>query len=203
MLRRTRWLALALAAMLALICALPALAEETPMEFQTMVGKLMAEGHEPALIASAAMRLLFERDDASLCDIETDRKARDNGGYRRMLITIGRRQGAAPNHIVSAVAGRANIPGGRIGKIEIYDDYSVIAIPADAMDEVLDSMYGAKVCGRPVKARAFTEKPQGSRHSSVHGQHGHGRDMSRRSFSGGRGDSHARSQHKPFSRRRG
>ena len=136
------------------------LGEDIPMDFQAMVGRLMAEGHEPALIASAAMRLLFERDDASLCDIETDRKARDNGGYRRMLITIGRRQGAAPNHIVSAVAGRANIPGGRIGKIEIYDERAIVGISSDIAEAVARAMEGATICDVPVSAKLLPDKPR-------------------------------------------
>ena len=59
-----------------------AMGEEVPMAFQTMVGRLMAEGHEPAMIASVAVRLLFERDGAQLADIEIDHKSRDGGQYR-------------------------------------------------------------------------------------------------------------------------
>jgi hypothetical protein len=59
-----------------------ALTEDIPMAFKTMVGKLMSEGHEPALIASAAMQLCFQRDDAGLVDIEFDRKTEGGQLYR-------------------------------------------------------------------------------------------------------------------------
>ena len=135
-----------------------ALGEETPMAFQTMVGKLMAEGHAPALIASAAVRLLFQRDDSALADIELDHKAKDGAKYRKLLLSAGRRQGVAPNHIVSCVAGRANIPGGQIGKIEIFDDRSVLGVPAERAEAIARAMEGATICGVPVTTKLLSDK---------------------------------------------
>ncbi len=136
-----------------------ALSEEVPMEFRTMVGKLMAEGHEPALIASAAMQLCFQRDDAGLVDIELDRKADDGRLYRKLFLSIGRRQKVAPNHIVSAIAGRANIRGSEIGKIEIYDERTVVGVPSDRAAAIERAMQGATICGYPVRARLSSERP--------------------------------------------
>ena len=139
-----------------------ALTEETPMEFQAMVGRLMAEGHEPALIASAAVRMLFERDDSSLADIELDHKSKDGAKFRKLLLSAGRRQGVAPNHVVSCVAGRANIPGGMIGKIEIYDDQAIVGVPAERAEAIAKAMEGATLCGVPVTARLLPDKPAAS-----------------------------------------
>lgn len=136
-----------------------ALGGDIPMEFQTMVGKLMAEGHQPAMIASAAMRLCFARDEAGLTDIQRDRKADDGLLYRKLVINIGRRQKLAPNHVVSAVAGRANIPGSEIGKIEIYDEKTVVGVPADRADDIAKAMQGATICGQPVRAKLSDERP--------------------------------------------
>ncbi len=136
-----------------------ALGEEIPMEYQVMVGRLMAEGHEPALIASAAMRLCFQRDEAELMDIELDRKADGGRLYRKLILGIGRRQKVAPNHIVSAVADRANLPGEQIGKIEIYDEKTLVGIPAERAEAVERAMQGATICGMPVKAHLSPEKP--------------------------------------------
>ena len=135
------------------------LGEDIPMEFQTMVGKLMAEGHQPALIASAAMRLCFAQDDAALQDIAFDRKTADGRLYRKLIIGIGLRQRVAPNHIVSAVAGRANIRGGDIGKIEIYDEKTLVGIPAERAEAVEKAMQGATICGVPVRVKLATERP--------------------------------------------
>ena len=135
-----------------------ALGLDIPMEYQTMVGRLMAEGQEPAMIASAALRLLFERDETGLVDIELDHRAQGGKAYRRLLITAGRRQGVAPNHIVSCVAGRAGIPGGMIGKIEIYDERAIVGIPADKAEAVARAMEGATLCGAPVQVKLLPEK---------------------------------------------
>jgi ATP-dependent RNA helicase DeaD len=113
-----------------------ALTEDIPMAFKTMVGKLMSEGHEPALIASAAMQLCFQRDDAGLVDIEFDRKTEGGQLYRKLFLSIGRRQKVAPNHIVSAIAGRANVRGSEIGKIEIYDERTVAGVPAERAEAI-------------------------------------------------------------------
>ena len=136
-----------------------ALAEETPMAFQVMVGKLMAEGHEPAMIASAALRLCFTRDESGLTDIEADRKTDGGRLYRKLILSIGRRQKVAPNHIVSAVAGRANLPGAQIGKIEIYDERTVVGVPAEKAEAIERAMQGATICGLPVKAKLSGERP--------------------------------------------
>ncbi len=135
-----------------------ALEDDIPMAFQTMVGRLMAEGHAPALIASAAVRLLFERDDSSLADIELDHKSHDGKAYRKLMLSAGRRQGVAPNHIVSCVAGRANIPGGQIGKIEIYDDRSIVGVPAERAEAIAKAMAGATLCGAPVTAKLLPDR---------------------------------------------
>ncbi|MBR6218951.1 MAG: DEAD/DEAH box helicase, partial [Clostridia bacterium] len=136
-----------------------ALSGDIPMEFQTMVGKLMAEGHEPAMIASAALSLCFARDEAGLTDIQYDRKADDGRLYRKLIISIGRRQNIAPNHVVSAVAGRANIPGSVIGKIEIYDDKTVVGVPAERASDIAKAMQGATICGQSVRAKLSDERP--------------------------------------------
>jgi len=136
-----------------------ALAQEIPMEFQTMVGKLMAEGFQPALIASAALQLCFQRDETGLSDIAFDRKADDGQLYRKLMLSIGRRHKVAPNHIVSAIAGRANIPGALIGKIEIYDEKTVVGVPAEQAEAIERAMQGATICGIPVRARLSVERP--------------------------------------------
>ncbi len=135
-----------------------ALGAEIPMEFQTMVGKLMAEGHEPAMIASAAMQLCFQRDEEGLVDIEFDRKTDGGRLYRKLLLNIGRRQKVAPNHIVSAIAGAANIRGSEIGKIEIYDERTVVGVPAERAEAIERAMQGASICGQAVQARLSSER---------------------------------------------
>ncbi len=136
-----------------------ALDGEIPMEFQAMVGKLMAEGAEPAVIASAAAMLAFRRDDAALSDIAVDRKADGGRLYRKLILSVGRSRRVAPNHIVSAIAGRANIRGSEIGKIEIYDERTVVGVPAEKAEAIEAAMQGASILGIPVEAKLSAELP--------------------------------------------
>ena len=68
MLRPNRWLALVLAVVLALIFAMPALAEETPADYNRNVPQLLHEGH---LYATAAVLV-----DASNGDVLFAKNAR-------------------------------------------------------------------------------------------------------------------------------
>ena len=124
-----------------------------------LVSELMERGYDLTMVAAAAFDLCFARDDSALQDIIVERKSAANGLYRKLMLNVGRRQKVAPNHIVSAIAERTCIRGSQIGKIEIYDDKTVVGIPADLAEDVAKSMEGAKICGIPVLVYLTTEKP--------------------------------------------
>lgn len=67
-------------------------------------------------------------------------------------LSIGRNQHVAPAHIVSSVASAADIRGSEIGKIEIFDEHTIVGIPADLAQTVVSAMDGAKINGFTVKA---------------------------------------------------
>ena len=123
-----------------------------------LAGELMERGYDLTMVAAAAFDLAFARDDSALQDIVVERRSASGGQYRKMMLSIGRRQRVAPNHIVSAVAEQANIRGSMIGKIEIYDDKTLVGIPSDLAEEVVHAMEGAKICGQSVYARLLSEK---------------------------------------------
>jgi len=131
--------------------------------YTEMVSSLLDSGCDLQMIAAAAMQLAFQKDELNLQDIVVERKTAQNGGmYRKLIINIGRRQKVAPNHIVSAIAERANIPGREIGKIEIYDERTIVGVPADRADEIAYSMRGLKINGCPTKTQLSREKAQAS-----------------------------------------
>ncbi len=135
--------------------------------YTEMVNMLLEKGYSLFDIAAAALQMNFSDQEIRIADIKQERKQygkRSDTDFSRILIDIGRSSHAAPNHIVASLTERSPLHGSDIGKIEIYDDYSVVAIPSASVDEVLDRMYGAKVCGRPVKTSVLEEK----RHSQPH-----------------------------------
>ena len=125
-----------------------------------LVCSLMERGYDLSAIAAAAFDLCFACDESALTDITVERKTAANGQYRKMLLNVGRRQKIAPNHIVSAVAERAGIRGSQIGKIEIYDERTIVGIPASQAEQIVHAMEGLKICGYPVMARLLNDKPQ-------------------------------------------
>lgn len=136
-----------------------------------LVGDLLERGYDLSAIAAAAFDLCFARDESALADIVVERKAAVNGQYRKMILSVGRRQKIAPNHIVSAVAERANIRGSQIGKIEIYDERTIVGIPAVQAEQIVHSMEGLKICGYPVMARLLADKPQEHRSTRSADEH--------------------------------
>lgn len=132
------------------------------MVYADMVNYLLQKGYSLFDIAAAALQMNFSEKEIKIADIKQERKQygkKADVDFSKIVIDIGRSSHAAPNHIVASITERSLLHGADIGKIEIFDDYSVVSVPSESMEDVIDRMYGAKVCGRPVKTRAFEEKP--------------------------------------------
>ena len=128
--------------------------------YNNMVNMLLSEGYSLFDIASAALQMNFSEKEIRINDIKAERKQYSKNGhtdFSKIMLNIGRASRVAPNHILASITERSMLHGSDIGKIEIYDDWSVVAVPSVSVDEVLDKMYGAKVCGRPVKASIYEE----------------------------------------------
>lgn len=141
---------------------LETITEGVSESYQAMVSEMLEAGCDLQMIAAAAMQTAFKKDELSLEDIAFERKSASGGMYRKIIISIGRRQKVAPNHIVSAVAERAHIPGKDIGKIEIYDERTVVGVPADRAEEIVRSLKGLKINGCDTHSRLSAEKPSAS-----------------------------------------
>ena len=53
--------------------------------------------------------------------------------------------------IQRALAGEANIPGSRIGKIEIRDSFSIVEVQSDVADQVIRAVNGTTMKGRSLR----------------------------------------------------
>jgi len=124
-----------------------------------LITDLLDKGYDLTMVAAAAFDLCFSRDESALQDIVVERKVTMNGQYRKMALNIGRRAKIAPNHVVSAVAEKACIRGSAIGKIEIYDEKTVVGIPAEQAEEIVQALDGLKICGIAVDVHLMADKP--------------------------------------------
>ena len=91
-------------------------------------------------------------------DRDADRRNDDPRGGRswdrvRLFIGTGRAAGLRPGDIVGAIANEAGVPGSAIGAIEIADAFSLVEVPADAADLVIEALRSTKIRGKRVNVR--------------------------------------------------
>ena len=71
----------------------------------------------------------------------------------RIFIDAGREAGIAPRDLVGAIANESGLPGRDIRGIEITDRFSIVEVPEEAADHVIESLNGSRLRGRRVTVR--------------------------------------------------
>ena len=82
------------------------------------------------------------------------------GGARdvaRLYVALGRKAGVRPGDLVGAIANEANIDSRDIGAIEIADRFSLVEVPDDAADGIIEALKGTTIRGKRVMARRDRE----------------------------------------------
>lgn len=65
----------------------------------------------------------------------------------KLSINIGRKRRISASHILGAVAGESGLPGKTFGRIEIYDDFTLISVPNEHVNKLLETMKNCKIKG--------------------------------------------------------
>ena len=78
-------------------------------------------------------------------------------GMGRIFVAAGRDAGILPRDLVGAIANVSGLPGHEIGGIDIAERFSLIEVPADVVEYVIDSLDGARIRGRKVAVRRDRE----------------------------------------------
>ncbi len=159
-----------------------ALDVELDSTYVEMVSKFDEEGIPPEKLAGVLLQMKFGQADKELLSLQIGNSGRrnnrnergssshDNSGYKKIMINIGRAARVAPNHIVGAITEQTNLAGNEIGKIEIYDNHTIVGIPNDKIDDVLFEMANCKICGKPttsvLAADNVRQKSGGNHHRS-------------------------------------
>jgi ATP-dependent RNA helicase DeaD len=71
-------------------------------------------------------------------------------------IEVGRAHGAEPKHIVGAIANEAGIESRYIGRIKLFDEFSIVELPEGMPKHVFEHLKGVWVCGQQLKIRPDT-----------------------------------------------
>lgn len=138
-----------------------AMRETTEFTCADMVKELMKRGYDPILIATVLMEMHFGVQEIDIKEIKSSNRGRSssaNGNYKKIVINIGRMHRVAPNHIVGAITEKTDLCGGDIGKIEIFDNKTVVSIPEDTFDTTLEQMKNCKICGNPTITTLYKGK---------------------------------------------
>ena len=70
-------------------------------------------------------------------------------------VGLGSKAGVRPGDLVGVIAHEAGLSGKDIGPIRISDNYSVVGIPADSVDEVILAIGSAKLRGKRISVRRY------------------------------------------------
>jgi len=76
-----------------------------------------------------------------------------DAGMRTYRIEVGYEHGVKPGNIVGAIANEAGLDSKHIGRIEIYDDYSVLDLPQDLSASTLEQLQTVRVAGQQLRIR--------------------------------------------------
>jgi len=80
-------------------------------------------------------------------------------GMATFRIEVGHANGVKPGNIVGAIANEANIDAKHIGRIEIYDDFSTLDLPADMPPDLIDHLKTVWVAGQQLNITRDGETP--------------------------------------------
>lgn len=82
-------------------------------------------------------------------------------GMTRLFMTLGRKDKIQTAEILKAIAVEAGIPGKRVGRIDIMDNFTFFEVPSEIVEKVLLAMNRAVIRGKKVtvtKAKATSSK---------------------------------------------
>ena len=81
--------------------------------------------------------------------IQRQREAEE--GKETYRIEVGHVHKVMPGNIVGAIASEGGLEGSYIGRIEIYDDYSLVDLPEGMPKDTFNDLHKAWICGQQLK----------------------------------------------------
>jgi ATP-dependent RNA helicase DeaD len=139
--------------------------------YHQMVEQYEQEHNVPAIEIAAALAKMVQGETPLLLSKESrtvhtpereDRFPRERGefnkgnrpprsgdeGMETYRLDVGRKHDVQPGNIVGAIANEANLESRNIGRIKIFDDYSVVDLPEGLSKEVLSHLANVWVAGQ-------------------------------------------------------
>ncbi|MDE0731620.1 MAG: DEAD/DEAH box helicase [Gammaproteobacteria bacterium] len=91
---------------------------------------------------------------------DRDRQDKPDEGMERFRIAVGHNHKVLPGNIVGAIANEAGIDAKHIGRINIFDDHSIVDLPGDMPEDIFRELKKVWVSGETLKiSRESGEEP--------------------------------------------
>jgi ATP-dependent RNA helicase DeaD len=74
-------------------------------------------------------------------------------GMTRLFVAAGRSHGVGAGDIVGAIANEGNVPGKAIGAIDIYDRFTLVDVPSEFTNQVLEQMRNSRIRSQKANVR--------------------------------------------------
>jgi ATP-dependent RNA helicase DeaD len=71
----------------------------------------------------------------------------------QVFLNVGRLQEVRPKDILGAMAGETGLPGSAFGSINVQSKHTLVEVPEDQLDMILEKLKKVRIKGVPVKAR--------------------------------------------------
>ena len=72
-------------------------------------------------------------------------------GMTKLFLSMGKTHGVNPKDIVGMLYGEAGLPNGSLGKIKLFPRHSLVDVPSEFANQVIDRTQKSKLKGRPFK----------------------------------------------------
>ncbi len=102
----------------------------------------------------------FGRDERPDRGGRFERGGRGRGGpvMAKLYVGLGRKAGIRPQDLVGAIANESGISGRDIGDIKVSDQFSIVEVPGDDVENILRSMKHASIRGKKANIRRYRDE---------------------------------------------
>ena len=109
-------------------------------------------------VAAAAVAIANDGADKATGPVaEPEREEvpqRSSGRLMLLRISVGKEESIRPADLVGAIAGEAGVPSRVIGAIKIHDDYSLVEVPEELSERIIEALRTTKIRGHKVTVLA-------------------------------------------------
>ncbi len=183
-----------------------ALAAEASRSAHEIVSELESRGYTHEQIAVCFAGIAFDKKTPKLFNLPAFKKSTEpkykevrakkgtdeKHNYGMLKLDVGYSSKCSANHIVGAITERTGITSKLIGKISISDDFALVEVPSELIENINADLQNLKICGKPVSVKIMKAAKGWGKGAKQHGAHKHKRSGAKHE---GHDKKHARGKH--------